>query len=94
MNPTLIVPLTIREAKEAKITLPVTRPYPLCPATHQTVYKPVIQDLSRSGIPYAIVIESDANGRTLAAVWRGNPPKPKRTAHQFRAELHRDVYAS
>jgi hypothetical protein len=27
----------------------------------------------------------------IAAVWRGQPPKPARTSHQFRAQLYRDL---
>ena len=90
MNPTLIVTLTPREAKKEGITLPVTRAFPLGSASYETVYAPVIRDMERGSIPYAIVNEGMRDGHQQAAVWRGKPPKPKRTAHEFRAQLYRD----
>lgn len=89
MNSTLIVPLTICEAKAAKITSPVTRSYPDTEANRKAIFEPVLADFERDGIPSSIVIERYQHGIPIAAVWRGKPPKPKRTSHQFRAELYR-----
>jgi hypothetical protein len=83
--------LTAKEAKKAKIGTPVTRPYPCTEANRKTIFMPVLSDFARSGIPVALVIERYIGSTAIAAVWRGHPPKPARTSHQFRAQLYRDL---
>jgi len=90
-NPTLIVLLTKKEAQAAGITLPVTRAYVLNDATVQHYFAPVIHDMKAQGTPHAIVIERETKHEKKAAVWRGNPPIPARTSHQFRRENYAHV---
>jgi hypothetical protein len=52
---------------------------------------PVLSDFAGTGIPVALVIERYIGSTAIAAVWRGHPPKPARTSHQFRAQLYRDL---
>jgi hypothetical protein len=80
-----------KEAKKAKIGTPVTRPYPFTEANRRSIFMPVLSDFARSGIPVALVIERYIGSTAIAAVWRGHPPKPARTSHQFRAQLYRDL---
>jgi hypothetical protein len=83
--------LTAKEAKKAKIGTPVTRPYPFTEANRRSIFMPVLSDFAGTGIPVALVIERYVGSTAIAAVWRGHPPKPARTSHQFRAQLYRDL---
>jgi hypothetical protein len=83
--------LTAKEAKKAKIGTPVTRPYPFTEANRRSIFMPVLSDFAGTGIPVALVIERYIGSTAIAAVWRGHPPKPARTSHQFRAQLYRDL---
>jgi hypothetical protein len=47
--------LTVKEAKAAKITRPVTRSYPDTEANRKAIFEPVLADFERDGIPCSIV---------------------------------------
>ena len=83
--------LTAKDAKKANIGTPVTRPYPFTEANRRSIFMPVLSDFAGTGIPVALVIERYIGSTAIAAVWRGHPPKPARTSHQFRAQLYRDL---
>ncbi len=86
---TAISLLSKKEARAAKITLPVTRTEILTEATIDALDAERAR-FEANGIPAAIVLEKETQRAQHIALWRGKPPRPARTAHQFR----RQSYAS